>query len=162
MKEVFVKTFIVKIMVGALLALFLLFLLLFLSGCTTTPKIEPPQTVASASPKICPPPHLQKLCMAYNTVRIQYLKEIPDEELIDLFIHGFIKELSAAHKDPYISYLSTTDKKTEAVTDEHYAGIGVDMKKDTKPPYTIKVQRVFRGKPPHTKPGYGEATALHT
>lgn len=146
MKEVFVKTFIVKIMVGALLALFLFSLLLFLPGCTATPKIEPPQTDASAPPKICPP-HLQKLCMAYDTVRIQYLKEIPDEELTDMFIHGFIKELSAAQKDPYISYLSNTDKKAEVVTNEHYAGIGVDMKKDTKPPYAIKVQRVFRGTP---------------
>lgn len=139
------KTFIVKIMVGALLALFL-FPVLFLSGCATTPKSEPPQAIVSDVPKICPP-HLQKLCLAYNTVRIQYLKEIPDEELTDMFIHGFIKELSASKKDPYISYLSNTDKKAEVVESGHYAGIGVDMKKDTKPPYAIKVQRVFRGTP---------------
>jgi carboxyl-terminal processing protease len=140
------KTLIVKIIIGTALALFLVFPLLFLSGCATTSKVEPAIPALSVSPKICPP-HLQKLCMAYDTVRIQYLKEIPDEELTDMFIHGFIKELSAAQKDPYISYLSKTDKKTEAVTNEHYAGIGVDMKKDTKPPYAIKVQRIFRGTP---------------
>lgn len=135
---------IVKIMASAPLALFSVFLF-FLSGCATT-KVEPSQTAVSDATKICPS-HLQKLCNAYDTVQREYIKKLSDDEITDMFIQGFMEELKKEHGDPYSKYTSVKDQKTELVTDEKYAGIGVDMKKDTKPPYAIKVQRVFHGTP---------------
>lgn len=146
MKEFFVKTFIVnpKIRTGITFALFLLFPL-FLAGCATT-KIASSPSAVSDSPKTCPL-HLQKLCSAYDTIHQKYIKKLSDDEITDMFIRGFMQELNKEHGDPYSKYTSLQDKKTELITDEKYAGIGVDMKKDTKPPYAIKVQRVFRGTP---------------
>lgn len=141
-KEFFVDTFIVKIISKGAFAL----VLLLLSGCGNVTTITPLQSTVSDSPKTCPE-HLQKLCDTYNTVQREYIERIPNEEMTDMFIRGFMKELSTKHGDPYSKYTPAKDKETELVTDEEYVGIGMDMKKDVAAPYTIKVQRVFRGTP---------------
>lgn len=137
------KMFIVKPGVWNYLIIGIIFSAVFLAGCAGTPK------VASTEPSISCPTHLQKLCTAYNTVQREYIKEIPDDKLTEMFISGFFKELNKDFNDPYSKYISVKDKEAEKVDDEKYAGIGVDMIKDTVPPYTIKVQKVFRGTPAH-------------
>ena len=137
------KMFIVKPEVWNYLIIGIIFFAVFLAGCAGTPK------VASTKPSISCPTHLQKLCTAYDTVQREYIKEISDEKLTEMFISGFFKELNKDFNDPYSKYISVKDKEAEKVDDEKYAGIGVDMIKDTLPPYTIKVQKVFRGTPAH-------------
>jgi carboxyl-terminal processing protease len=139
------KTFLVKTATRALFGL----LLVLLPGCTMTTKVEPTQADVSKAQKICPL-HLQKLCGAYDTIHRNYIKKLSDDEITEMFIRGFMKELREKQSDPYSKYTSTKDKKTEMVTDEKYAGLGMDIKKDTKPPYAIKVQRVFLGTPAYT------------
>jgi carboxyl-terminal processing protease len=134
-------TFIVKNTISVFVAL-----VLFLSGCATNPKMVPAETIASNTPKTCPP-HLQKLCTAYTTVQNHYIKQIPDDRLTDIFIRGAIKELGEEFQDPYSKYTSLEDLKAEAINDEKYAGTGMNIKKDTRAPYAIKVQGVFRGTP---------------
>jgi carboxyl-terminal processing protease len=131
------KAFIVRLVALSLLVIGVI----FLAGCVGAPR------VASPGPSILCPPHLQKLCTVYNTVQREYIKEISDEKLTEMFISGFFKELNKDFNDPYSKYISVKDKEAETISDENYAGIGVDMIKDTKAPYTIKVQRVFRGTP---------------
>jgi carboxyl-terminal processing protease len=134
--------FIAKITTGTVSALFLLSFLSSLSGCATMP----PNNTDANPPSVCPV-HLQKLCEAYDTVERQYVKKISNEEMTDMFIRGFMKELREEFNDSYSKYTTLKDRETEIADDEKYTGIGMDMKKDTNPPYAIKVQRVFRGTP---------------
>lgn len=126
--------------------IFFILFIIFITACAGTANITSEETAVSGAPKICPP-HLQKLCDAYNTIQGQYINKIPNDEITDMFISGFMKELREKQSDPYSKYTSTKEKKMELITDEKYAGLGMDIKKDTKPPYAIKVQRVFRGTP---------------
>lgn len=138
------NTFIVnkKIRVNAIVLCFVLPLF----GCAAPGKIAPKNTAISDIPKSCPA-HLQKLCRVYETVQKEYIKKLSDEELTEMFIRGFMKELNKTQNDPYSKYIPKKDDRTEIKNAVEDAGVGMDMKKDAKPPYTIKVQKVFPGTP---------------
>lgn len=131
-----------KILYGAVA----LFFVLSLFGCAAPKKGAPRDPALSDIPKICPP-HLQKLCRAYEIVQREYIQKLSDEELTEMFIRGFMKELNETQNDPYSKYILGKNQDAETKNGVEYAGIGMDMKKDPEPPYTIKVQKVFRGTP---------------
>lgn len=125
--------------------LVILFVLL-VSACAATSKVAPTEPTVANSPKTCPP-HLQKLCNVYSTIRGNYIKQIPDDELTDMFIRGFMKELREEMKDPYSKYSTAKEEISETIQDDKYAGLGMNIKKDANAPYAIKVQGVFPGTP---------------
>ena len=87
---------------------------------------------------------VQKLCDAYDSAQNQYGKYIPDKQLTEMFIKGFVSVINET--DPYTRYM--VNEKEDA---NHflYSGVGLDMKKEETPPFymTVRVSKEYN-------PGY--------
>lgn len=142
MKEVLMNTFIAKTKAGMLALLCSLFLF---SCANSAPRV--PTAYSLSAVEICPA-HLQKLCEAYNIVQKKYATRIPDKEMTDMFIRGFMKELNEEMSDPYSKYLPAQSTSNEsAVRPTSYGGVGLVLSKDDAPPHDLVIQMVFPSTP---------------